>query len=146
MKALVVLITLFLAQAAFAQKTGVGVSLGNPTGLNGKYWLSGDRAVDAGLALSFGKHSNASIHSDYLLHNEAAFYFNDTVPLDLYYGIGGRMEFADEIELGVRIPVGLVHKVEGGSADMFAEVAPIVDFVGRTGVELHWLFGGRYYF
>lgn len=146
MKALVVLITLFLAQAAFAQKTGVGVSLGNPTGLNGKYWLSGDRAVDAGLAMSLGEHSNVSIHSDYLLHNEAAFYLNDVHPLDLYYGIGGRMEFADEIELGVRIPIGLVHKIENGSADMFAEIAPIVDFVGRTGVELHWLFGGRYYF
>lgn len=146
MKALVVLFTLILAQAAFAEKKGVGVSLGNPTGLNGKYWLSGDRAVDGGVGMSWGTHSNVSIHSDYLLHNEAAFYLNDVHPLDLYYGIGGRMEFADDIELGVRIPVGLVHNIDGGSADMFAELAPIVDFVGRTGVELHWLFGGRYYF
>jgi hypothetical protein len=56
------------------------------------------------------------------------------------------MEFADDIEVGVRLPVGLAHKVEGGSADVFAEIAPIVDFISRTGIELHWLFGARYYF
>lgn len=131
---------------AEAGKKGVGFMLGNPTGLNGKYWLGGDRAVDGGLGFSFGKSTDFSIHSDYLLHQEAAFYLNDVHPLDLYFGIGGRMEFADEIELGARVPVGLVFNSKEEPADIFAEVAPILDFLGRKGLELNFGVGARYYF
>jgi hypothetical protein len=138
----------FLSLSALAAQgdMGVGVLIGNPVGVSGKYWLEGGHAVDAGAGLAWGSHSNMSVHSDYLLQNDAAFYYNDTIPLDLYYGLGGRMAFADEIELGLRIPVGLVHRFENDSSDMFAEVAPIVDFVGRTGIELNFGFGARYYF
>lgn len=146
MKALTLLCLFLFVTSAFAEKTGVGISLGNPTGLNVKRWLDGKSAVDAGAGFSFGKDTDFSIHSDYLLHNESAFYFNDTYPLDLYYGIGGRMEFADEIELGARVPVGLLYRTPGDQSDVFAEVAPILDFVGRQGLEMHLLFGARYYF
>lgn len=146
MKAFFLIISLLVASPLWANKTGVGLSLGNPTGLNGKYWLDSNKAVDGGLAFSLGKNSNFSIHSDFLLHSDGAFYFNDVHPLDLYYGIGGRMKFSDDIEIGVRVPVGLAHKFEKESADIFAEVAPILDFISRTGLELHVLFGARYYF
>lgn len=139
-------VLLFSFTALAANQMGLGVSLGNPTGLNGKYWLNGETAVDGGLAFSIGKNTDVSIHSDYLLHKEGAFFFNDVHPLDLYYGLGGRMEFADDIEIGVRIPVGLAYKVENHSADVFGEVAPIIDFITNTGLELHLLVGGRYYF
>lgn len=146
MKVILMILMLVVSVAGQCKELGLGVSLGNPTGLNGKYWLGGNTAVDGGLAFSLGKHSNLSIHSDYLLHNEGAFFFNDVHPLDLYYGIGGRMEFADEIELGVRVPVGLTHRIENGTADVFGEVAPIWNFVSAMGLELHLLVGGRYYF
>ena len=146
MKYVVIICFLFMGLSAWANEKGLGISIGNPTGLNGKYWLNSDRAVDAGLAWSFGKKQEVSIHSDYLLHKEGAFYFNDIHPLDFYYGVGGRMEFADEIELGVRVPLGIAHRFEAESADVFAEVAPIIDLIGRTGLELHLIFGGRYYF
>lgn len=125
---------------------GLGVMLGNPTGLSGKYWLNDQHAVDGGVAVSLGKHSNMSLHSDYLLHNEGAFFFNDVYPLDLYYGLGGRMEFDDEIELGVRVPVGIVHVIKEKNADIFGEIAPILDFLGRSGLEMHFAVGARYYF
>lgn len=147
MKTIIAFITLvFVSHSVAAEQLGVGLMIGNPTGLNGKYWLGGNRAVDAGFAWSLGKHSDLSIHSDYLLHNEGAFYLNDVHKLDLYYGIGGRMEFADDIELGVRVPVGLANKLENGKADVFGEIAPIVDFFGKTGLEMHFAVGGRYYF
>jgi hypothetical protein len=75
-----------------------------------------------------------------------AFFFDEVHPLDLYYGIGGRMEFGDDLELGVRVPVGLAHRFTEQPADIFAEIAPIIDFIGRTGVEVHFAVGGRYYF
>lgn len=147
MKNLLIVLCLLCSFSAFAQeKLGLGVMIGNPTGLNAKKWLSDNRAVDGGLAWSFGKHSNLSLHSDYLFHKEDAFYLNEKHPLDFFYGVGGRMEFADDIELGVRIPVGLVFNVEEQPADIFAEAAPIVDFIGKTGFELHLAVGARYYF
>jgi hypothetical protein len=148
LKSFILLFLCLLTTTVFAQEyqKGLGVMLGNPTGLNGKYWLEGNRAVDAGLGFSFGKHTDFSIHSDYLFHNEGALYLNDVNPLDLYYGIGGRMEFADDVEIGLRIPVGLAHKIENGKSDIFGEIAPIIDFLTSTGVEIHLLVGARYYF
>lgn len=146
MKSIVTILVLLCSLSSWANQKGLGISIGNPTGLNGKYWLDSSKAVDAGMAWSLGKHSDFSLHSDYLLHKDAAFYFNDVHPLDFYYGIGARMEFSDDIELGVRVPLGLTHRFEQESADIFAEVAPIVDLVSKTGLELHLLFGARYYF
>lgn len=146
MKLLLVTLLILMSLPSWANEKGIGISIGNPTGLNGKYWLDSSKAVDAGVAWSLGKHSDFSLHSDYLLHKDGAFYFNDIHPLDLYYGVGGRMEFADDIEVGVRVPVGLTHRFEQESADVFAEVAPIVDLLTKTGLEIHLLFGARYYF
>ena len=124
----------------------MGLMLGNPTGLNGKYWLPDNKAIDAGLGMSFGKNTDLSIHSDYLLHQDGALYFNDVHALDLYFGVGGRIEFADDIELGVRVPVGVAHKLPEQKADLFAEVAPILDLLGRQGLELNLAVGARFYF
>lgn len=150
MRYLVVAMLCLFSASAYSQdqNLGIGVSLGNPTGLNGKYWLNEGRAVDGGFAISpgLGTSASLSIHSDHLWHKENAFYLNDVHPLDLAFGIGGRMEFGDDIEVGARLPVGLVHKFTEKSADMFAEVAPIFDFMGKTGMELHLLFGARVYF
>lgn len=129
-----------------ADKTGIGISVGNPTGLNAKYWLDSFSAIDAGFGWSFGRHTEASMHSDYLFHKKDALYFNENQPLDLYYGIGGRMEFADDIELGLRIPVGVAHEFGEQNADMFAELAPILNITPSSALELHLLVGARYYF
>lgn len=138
---------LLISSTAFAAgEMGIGAMLGNPTGINAKYWLSEKNAVDGGAGLSLGKKTNLSLHSDYLFHSEGALIFQDNHPLDLYYGIGGRMEFGDDIELGVRLPVGIAHRMENNQADIFGEIAPIIDFIGRTGLELHLVVGARYYF
>jgi hypothetical protein len=147
MKKLILSALLAFSTASFAKgDLGVGAMVGNPTGLSLKQWLDKSHAVDGGMALSLGKKSNFSIHSDYLFHNEGALIFQDNHPLDVFYGIGGRMEFSDDIELGVRLPIGVAHRFENEHADVFGEIAPIVDFIGRTGLELHLAIGARYYF
>lgn len=143
---LAIVLFLISVETRAQDRFGLGVSLGNPTGLNGKRWLTSTTAIDGGLAWSIGEHGNFNIHSDYLLHEKGKLLFNETYPLDLYYGIGGRMEFADDLELGVRVPVGLAHEFKKPSIDVFGEVAPIIDFLGRTGLELGLLIGSRYYF
>lgn len=148
MKLILTLIFLTLASSVWAvgNELGAGLMVGNPTGLNGKYWLDDTTAVDGGLAFSFGKNTDLSIHSDYLLHKKSAFFLNDVHALDLYYGLGGRIEFADSVEIGLRVPVGVAHRLNEQPVDLFGEVAPILDFIGNTGVELHIAVGARYYF
>jgi len=148
MKSFIILLIFLASLTAQSAENefGLGAMLGNPTGLNGKYWLKDNVAVDGGLAMSIGRKARLSIHSDYLFQKDAAFYFNDVNPLDLYFGIGARMEFDDDIEIGVRIPVGLAHRFTEQPSDVFAEVAPIIDFIGRTGLEMHIAVGARYYF
>lgn len=143
---LLVLLAFFVTTSALAQPLGIGAMIGSPTGLSGKYWLNESHAIDGGLGLSLGSKARMSLHSDYLFHKEGALIFKDDHPLDLYYGIGGRMKFADDIRLGVRLPVGVVYNFEGRTADMFGEIAPIVDFLGRVGADLHLAVGARYYF
>jgi len=145
MKNLLLVIMFLVTSSSFA-RTGIGAMFGNPTGLNVKHWLGGNQAIDGGFGLTLGGGSHGSLHSDYLLHKNDAFYFNDSEPLDLYYGIGGRMKFADDIELGVRLPVGLVHTVSSTEADVFGEIAPVVDFIGRVGLDINLAIGARYYF
>jgi hypothetical protein len=145
MRIIVILSLVILSLPTWANKMGLGVSVGNPTGLNGKYWVDSSHAIDGGVAMSLGRSTNLSLHSDYLFHRPESFYLNDIYALDLHYGIGGRMEFSDSPEVGVRLPVGLVYNPNSQS-DLFGEVAPVVDFIGRTGLELHLLFGARYYF
>jgi hypothetical protein len=146
MKKLFFCLVLLFSAIGEAKGLGLGFSLGNPTGLNFKQNLDGNKAVDGGIGWSLGKNHHTSIHSDYLFHNDSALYYNDVHPLDLYYGIGGRMKFADDIELGVRLPVGVLHQVEGGKSDVFGEIAPIWKFISRQGIDLNLLIGGRYYF
>jgi hypothetical protein len=140
--------SLFFSTKLFAlsRPMGLGLMLGNPTGLSGKYWLNQKNAIDAGLGISLGHECEGNLHSDYLWHKENAFYYKEVNPLDLYYGLGGRMEFSDSIELGLRVPIGLVWKMEEKKAEFFSEIAPIFDFLGKVGIEMSLGIGARYYF
>ncbi len=146
MKIILGFVLILTSSTVFADRTGLGVSLGSPLGLSAKRWLSETAAVDAGLGLSIGTRSDLSLHSDYLFHRLSDYYLNEEHPLDFYYGIGGRMKFADDIQLGVRVPVGLAHTLKDQSSDVFFEVAPVIDFISRTGIDLNLLVGARYYF
>jgi hypothetical protein len=146
MRSLLFVCLICASSSLWANKKGIGATIGNPTGINGKYWLNQQAAIDGGLGMSVLNNTNVTIFSDYLYHSFAVLYVNDVHALDLYYGIGGRMEFADEIELGVRLPIGLSHMLDDQLTDIFTEVAPVIDLVGKAGVELHLLIGGRYYF
>ena len=145
---LLVLIMCFLSASVMASEgdMGVGAMVGSPIGVSSKYWLGESSAVDGGIGFSLGSKTNMSVHSDFLLHSMGALVLNDTQLLDLYAGLGGRIKFADEISVGLRIPVGIAHMVQDKNADMFAEIAPVIDFISRTGVDLNAIIGARYYF
>ena len=153
---------LTLCRPAMAQDKGfgLGVILGEPTGISGKVWVGPNTAFDGAVAWSFGYHSAFHAHLDYLYHNFNLFRVEEG-KLALYYGIGGRFKadgdhsdadknhghvHRDHSHVGVRVPVGLDYLVEGVPLDIFVEVAPIVELVPDTDISLNGGIGIRYFF
>jgi len=129
--------------------TGVGVMIGEPTGLSLKRWLDNNRAIDAGLAWSFSDGDSLHLHADYLIHD-----FTVLKPKDFhartafYYGIGGRIKFREhgDTRAGVRIPLGIDLYPANTSIDFFGEFAPIVDLAPSTRADADLAIGVRYFF
>ena len=69
---------------------GLGLMLGEPSGLTGKYWLSDTHAVDGALSFSFGNYT--ALLSDFLWHAPRAFDNPQFVP---YFGVGAIAFFSN---------------------------------------------------
>ncbi|MDP2364021.1 MAG: hypothetical protein Q8M94_09660, partial [Ignavibacteria bacterium] len=52
---------------------GLGMILGQPTGISAKYWTTGSTAFDFGLGYSYERHSRMQLHADYLFHTKNIF-------------------------------------------------------------------------
>ncbi|MBI1923007.1 hypothetical protein HYR99_02030 [Candidatus Poribacteria bacterium] len=148
------LVAVCLGSLAFAQGSGLGLGIiiGEPTGLSFKSWTGPTTAVAGGIAWSFGDRDALHLHIDYLLHNFSLFPVG-TGKLPLYYGIGGRVKLvanegkskADN-QIGVRIPVGISYIFSGASIDIFFELVPVFDLAPSTGFGLDEGIGIRYFF
>jgi len=122
---------------------GIGIMIGEPTGLTIKKWISDNTAFDIGAAWSLSDTNEAlHLHSDFLLHN----WFEDNPNLAFYYGIGARTILDDNAKLGVRIPLGLNYVFEHGPFDVFVEAVPILDIAPDTEFAGNGAVGLRFYF
>lgn len=147
-----------LSFGARAQEgTGVGIIVGEPTGLSAKHWLDNTHAIDAGLAWSFSENDSLHLHADYLIHD-----FTLLKPTDLrgrmpvYYGLGARIKFQQDDHndrrndsdtlVGVRIPLGVAYYPVKAPIDLFAEFVPVMDLVPDTHLGLNLSIGARFYF
>jgi hypothetical protein len=141
-------LVVMLAPSAFAGggDFGLGIIAGEPTGLSTKLWLTSKTAVDGAVAWSFGDGEDAlHIHSDYIIHNMRLFQVERGV-LALHFGVGGRLKFADDPLLGIRVPVGVTYLYDGAPLDTFLEIVPILDLVDETDLNLNAAIGVRYFF
>jgi hypothetical protein len=129
------------------KKFGLGVMLGEPTGLSGKYWLENEHAIDFGLAYSFA-HPNKtfSLHADYLFHLPNVIKSQYRFPV--YYGFGARIHFGnnDGNTLGARGVIGILWIPDSLPIDTFIELAPVFNLFPETSLHLDFAIGGRYYF
>ncbi len=137
---------ILISSSIFAQKDGVGlgVIVGEPTGISFKRWTGDRNAVDGALAWSFKDPEALHIHADYLWH------FMDVIQVDegqlpLYVGVGGKIRFADDFNLGIRVPFGITYLFEGAPLDVFLEVVPILDLTPATDFDFNAAIGIRYY-
>ena len=150
---------------------GVGVMLGDPTGLSGKAWLSRTSAIDAGLgAYAWGPpgdcvrggpaptvcahgwdQSTMSVHADYLW--ESNIVEGRVAQLDWHVGGGARALFVsgpcagDCWDLGARAPVGLdLTFPQPTFLEVFLELAPAFYVVPVAFLSFEGAFGVRGYF
>jgi hypothetical protein len=142
---LVVLALLPATAAAQREGFGVGIIVGEPTGISIKQWLSSKTAVDAAIAWSFARESSFHLHADYLVHAFDEFQTTEAVPL--YYGIGGRLKSSKggDARLGVRGVIGIGYLFREAPIDLFFEMAPILDLTPSTELSINGGFGARYF-
>jgi len=124
---------------------GLGIILGSPTGLSAKLWLSKSSAFDGAFAWSFSGKGRFQIHGDYLWHNFDLIKVEEG-SLPLYYGLGFRVNFGDEVEAGVRFPIGLEYIFPRAPFDVFIEVVPILRVIKKTDFEIDGAIGARFFF
>lgn len=124
---------------------GIGVILGEPTGISLKAWNSRTTAIDAAAAWSFKEEGKLHLHMDYLFHNFKLFKARNG-KLPLYYGIGVRVKFEEETRVGVRFPVGICYIFRETPIDIFFEIVPLLDLTPETDFNFNASIGVRYFF
>lgn len=142
-------VLLFTCANNFAQDKnfGIGIILGEPTGLSGKYWISEDKAFDAALAYSFlDDNKSLAFHADYLYHLNGIIDRHYKMPL--YYGFGVRFRLRENKDnsFGVRGVIGLIVYLREAPVDIFFEVAPVFRLLPNTNIDFDIAIGARYFF
>lgn len=134
---------------------GLGLIIGEPVGVCGKFYLGDDRAVDFAAGAAFLRRGY-QIHGDYLFH-PVLLQNTEAFALPLYAGAGLRLLRADDgdqvsahTRIGLRGVVGLQFDFHKVPIDVFVEAALVADY--RTiendnfGLDFNGGAGVRYYF
>jgi hypothetical protein len=125
-----------------ASKTfGLGLELGEPTGLNGKYFFSESVALDFGIGWIYGHYyygDGLHLYADILWH-PISLASASAFELPLYIGGGLRyweFEYCDQrvcgyngSTIGIRIPIGIAFDFNNVPLDVFLQLVPVIDFV-----------------
>lgn len=140
--ALLALTALLMPARASAQTggTGIGLVLGEPTGLTARFMRGGNN-FQVHAAWSFSNDAALQLNGDYLRSGTL-----DTSPMmPFYFGLGARVKFSDDAQLGIRFPVGVNHFFAKTPLEVFAEVVPILNLLPDSDVNLNAAVGIRYY-
>jgi hypothetical protein len=126
-----------------ANKTfGLGLELGQPTGLTGKYFLSDSHALDFGLGYIYHNRyygeDGVHLYLDYLFH-PFSLASADAFELPFFIGVGGRYRNFDYCDgrvctyngsaLGIRVPLGIAFDFNRVPLDIALNIVPTLDFI-----------------
>ena len=131
--------------SAKERNIGLGMILGEPTGVSFKKWLGENTAADFALAWSFAGEASFHIHADYLIHD-----FNlikvKRGKCPVYYGVGTRFKNEEDIRLAVRVPVGISYMFDTAPIDIFFEFGLLLDLFPESTLSINSSIGFRYFF
>jgi len=140
-----IIILLIALNLAAHEGMGLGIAVGDPTGITAKYWTSKNTAICGAVGWSFRGEGYLHINGDFIYHNSKLITV-EKGELPLYFGLGGRLAFKDETEIGIRIPVGIVYLFPDAPFDAFFELSPYLNLYPRTDMFLSASIGGRFFF
>jgi hypothetical protein len=156
------MLALLIAQAhagteiGTSRKFGLGIQLGAPTGLTGKFYLADHHAIDFVVGdayYGYGPYWDgiyAHVTYQYQLETLA---HGDGVTIPFRIGIGGfvsggyyRYVGAADAVVGARVPFGLDFDLESAPVQLYIEAAIDLIVVPPIGVGVDGGIGARYYF
>ncbi|MFA7228176.1 MAG: hypothetical protein WC061_04005 [Melioribacteraceae bacterium] len=156
----IIIIGLLNAPDSYGQnkKFGLGVIIGEPTGISAKLWTSKVNALAFGVGWSvqgykfggsdpdYNKVTRTHIHVDYLWHSFNAVSANGQFPL--FYGIGGRINTGPQYSgtFAVRGVFGIAWTPDSTPIDIFMEIVPSLQLVSSTGFGFDAGIGARFFF
>lgn len=134
--------------------TGIGIIVGEPTGICGKLYVQDDQAIQAAVGFAF-LGGGVQLHGDYVFH-PFILQKRDSFVLATYIGPGIRLidyregRGNDYFALGLRGVGGLLFDFTNNPLDAFIEVAGVFEYGFRDGkgpgLSLNAAAGIRYYF
>jgi len=130
---------------------GIGLIIGEPTGLSLKLWRSPTKAIAMGLGWSVFDNQNdpqttrIHLHMDFLRHSYNRISSQERLPV--YYGIGGRFIGGSETQssLALRGVLGIAWEPASTPLDLFLEIAPSLQVVPSSHFNLDAALGIRYF-
>lgn len=146
------------AMAGQGEGTGLGIILGEPTGLSIKKWTGTGQAIDFGIAWSFSENNSFHFHADYLIHSFDILETDGSEgKIPVYFGLGGRLKLSEDEDdgkgrnnedslIGIRIPFGISYLFRDAPVDIFMEIVPVLDIAPDTEFDLNGAIGARFYF
>lgn len=134
---------------------GLGLYIGEPTGIAAKLYLADDRAVQGAFGFAFAG-DGFQVHADYVWH-PYILQDKDSFTMPVYAGPGARFiqyqagRDADRyLAIGVRGVAGMLFDFKEIPLDVFVEVAGVLEYGFASGqgfgAALNAGAGARYYF
>ncbi len=129
---------------AKAERLGLGIMVGKPTGLSAKYELNRINSIN--MALGWSLNGNAIYgHGDYIWHH------HDIIPvpkgtMPLYFGMGAATYIHDGIGLGGRAVFGVEYQFPSAPLDVYLEIVPTAWLFPDADFDAFGGLGMRFFF
>lgn len=123
-------------------ETGIGILLGEPSGINGQFFWSKRSAVDVTAAWSFKDW--LFVAADYQRYD---YLMNLPREWKWTYGFGGYLTLPESEDgtFGFRLPVGLRYHFPHSDIATWAEIAPALELIPDTSPQLQLGIGLTYW-
>lgn len=115
------------------REVGVGIVLGEPSGVLAQFFMTRKSVLDVTAAWSFDQWF--MVAADYQTYN----YIADAPPeWRWYYGVGGYAAFPENEDgiVGVRVPLGISYSFPRSFIDLWLEIDPALKLVPKTEAAL----------
>ncbi|GAB4303675.1 MAG: hypothetical protein Kow0090_19260 [Myxococcota bacterium] len=132
---------------------GLGIILGEPSGITGKLWLTEGNALQMTASWSLN-HDSFIVIGDYTYSFWYIIRSADAVAFPLYVGFGGALGIGgkehpwdkSDPKLALRIPLGLAVAFRRAPVEIFLEVAPAILVIPEVEGDVMGGIGARFYF